>query len=145
MRYLTLGEVLELHHRIILRWGGASRIRDLGALESAVAQPRMTIGGSDLYIDIAAKAAALCLSLIRIIRLWTGTSGWGMLPWRHSCCSMAARSRLRPTSKSRSCCQWHLAISLATTLLCGSGSTLSSDERRGIGLFVQTLKEGRRI
>ncbi len=100
----------------------------------------MTIGGSDLYIDIAAKAAVLCLSLIRIIRLWTGTSGWGMLPWRHSCCSMAARSRLRPTSKSRSCCQWHLAISLATTLLCGSGSTLSSDERRGIGLFVQTLK-----
>ncbi len=40
-------------------------IRDLGALESAVAQPRMTFGGSDLYIDIAAKAAALCLSLIQ--------------------------------------------------------------------------------
>ena len=65
MRYLTLGEVLELHHCIILRWGGASRIRDLGALESAVAQPRMTFGGSDLYSDIAAKAAALCLSLIQ--------------------------------------------------------------------------------
>lgn len=52
MRYLTLGEVLELHHRIILRWGGASRIRDLGALESAVAQPRMTFGGSDLCSDL---------------------------------------------------------------------------------------------
>ena len=65
MRYLTLGEVLDLHRRILLRSGGAGGIRDLGALESAVAQPRLTFGGAELYADIAAKAAALCFSLIQ--------------------------------------------------------------------------------
>jgi death-on-curing protein len=65
MRYLTLGEVLELHRRIILRWGGAAGVLDLRALESAVAQPRLAFGGSDLYPGVAAKAAALCFSLTR--------------------------------------------------------------------------------
>ena len=65
MRYLSLGEVLDLHRRIVARWGGAAGIRDLGALESAIAQPRMTFGGSDLYPDIVEKAAALCFSLIQ--------------------------------------------------------------------------------
>lgn len=65
MRYLTLGEVLELHRRIIARWGGAADVLDLRALESAVFQPRMSFGGTDLYPDAAAKAAALCFSLIR--------------------------------------------------------------------------------
>ena len=59
MRYLTLAEVLELHRRIIQQSGGAPGVRDLGALESAVAQPRMTFGGSDLYPGIVEKAAAL--------------------------------------------------------------------------------------
>lgn len=65
MRYLTLGEVLDLHRRIVARWGGAVVVRDLGALESAIAQPRMTFGGSDLYPDVVEKAAALCFSLIQ--------------------------------------------------------------------------------
>jgi death-on-curing protein len=65
MRYLTLGEVLELHRLIIARWGGVAGVRDLGALESAVAQPRMSFGGSDLYSDIVEKAAALCFSLVQ--------------------------------------------------------------------------------
>lgn len=65
MRYLTLGEVLELHRRVVAQTGGATALRDLGALESAVAQPRMTFGGEDLYPDLPAKAAALGFSLIR--------------------------------------------------------------------------------
>lgn len=65
MRYLTLGEVLELHGRVVAESGGATAIRDLGALESAVAQPRTTFGGEDLYPDLAAKAAALGFSLIQ--------------------------------------------------------------------------------
>ena len=65
MRYLTLGEVLELHRRITSRTGGATAVRDLGALESAVAQPRMTVGGADAYPTLAAKAGALGFSLIR--------------------------------------------------------------------------------
>jgi death-on-curing protein len=65
VRYLTLGEVLDLHDRLLQQWGGAAGLRDLGALESAVAQPRMTFGGVDLYADLPAKAAALAFSLIQ--------------------------------------------------------------------------------
>ena len=65
MRYLTLGEVLELHHRIIHQTGGASGVRNLAALESAVAQPRMTFEGKDLYPTIEAKAGALAFFLIQ--------------------------------------------------------------------------------
>jgi death on curing protein len=39
MRYLSLLEVLELHRQIIKQSGGAVGIRDLGLLESAIAQP----------------------------------------------------------------------------------------------------------
>jgi len=64
MRYLSLAEVMELHRRVLEQSGGAVGIRDLGALESAVAQPRMTFGGKDLYPSLAEKATALCLSLV---------------------------------------------------------------------------------
>jgi death on curing protein len=63
VRYLSLGEVVELHRRVVAQAGGASGLRNLGALESAVAQPRATFGGADLYPTLAAKAAALGYSL----------------------------------------------------------------------------------
>lgn len=63
-RYLSFAEVLELHRSVIERWGGASGIRDLGALESALAQPRQSFAGQDLYPDVTSKAAALCFSLV---------------------------------------------------------------------------------
>lgn len=46
MRSLSIPEVLELHERIIDTSGGASGVRDLGALESAVAQPHATFGAN---------------------------------------------------------------------------------------------------
>jgi death-on-curing protein len=64
MRYLTLGEVVALQQRIIAATGGAAGIRDLGALESAVAQPRASFGGEDLYPGVIEKAAALGFSLV---------------------------------------------------------------------------------
>jgi death-on-curing protein len=64
MRYLALSEVVELHRRLLEATGGAVGIRDLGALESAVAQLKMTVAGSDLYPSLAEKAAALCFSLV---------------------------------------------------------------------------------
>ena len=63
MRYLTLGEVVALHRAIIESTGGATGLRDLGALESAVAQPRATFDGLDLHTTVTAKAAALAYSL----------------------------------------------------------------------------------
>ena len=46
MRYLTLNETLELHRRIIAQSGGAPGVLNLSALESALAQPEMTFGGT---------------------------------------------------------------------------------------------------
>jgi death-on-curing protein len=64
MRYLALAEVVDLHRRLLEATGGAAGIRDLGALESALAQPKMTLAGSELYPTLAEKAAALCFSLV---------------------------------------------------------------------------------
>ncbi|MBH0204207.1 MAG: type II toxin-antitoxin system death-on-curing family toxin, partial [Nitrospira sp.] len=49
----------------MLQTGGAVGIRDFGALESAVAQPRMTFAGKDLHPTIAGKAASLGFSLVQ--------------------------------------------------------------------------------
>ena len=64
MRYLALGEVVELHRRLLEATGGASGIRDFGALESAIAQPKATFEGVDLYPTLVEKAAALGFSLV---------------------------------------------------------------------------------
>jgi death on curing protein len=63
MRYLTLGEVVELHRLVLAAAGGAPGIRDLGALESAAAQPRASFGGSDLHPTLIEKAGALGFAL----------------------------------------------------------------------------------
>ena len=64
MRYLSLPEVLEIHRRVLAQSGGAGGVRDLGAIESALTQPEMTFDGDDLYPTLAAKASAICFSLL---------------------------------------------------------------------------------
>ncbi len=64
MRYLSLNEVLDIYAKIMNQSGGAIGIRDIGAFESAIAQPRMSFGGNDLYPTIVEKAGALCFSLV---------------------------------------------------------------------------------
>jgi death-on-curing protein len=65
IRFLTLEEVLDLHRLVLGQFGGQAGLRDLGGLDSAVSQPRMMFGGSELYPDLAEKAAALGYSLVR--------------------------------------------------------------------------------
>jgi death-on-curing protein len=65
MRYLALGEVVDLHRRLLQATGGASGVRDFGVLESAIAQPKATFGGVDLYPTMIEKAAALAFSLVQ--------------------------------------------------------------------------------
>ncbi len=64
MRYLKLDEVLYLYRRLIERTGGSAGIHRLGALESALAQPRQTFEGAELYSTLAAKAGALGYFLV---------------------------------------------------------------------------------
>lgn len=63
MRYLSAAEILDLHRRVIQQSGGAEGLRDRGGLLSAVAQPKMTFGGDELYASVIDKAAVLAVSL----------------------------------------------------------------------------------
>ena len=63
MRYLTLGEVVALHRALVAATGGADGVRDFGALESALAQPKATFDGTDLYPSVVDKASALAYGL----------------------------------------------------------------------------------
>jgi len=65
MRHLAVEEVLFLHELVVADSGVSAGVRDEGALESALAQPRMTFGGQDLYPTLVDKAAALCFSLVQ--------------------------------------------------------------------------------
>jgi death-on-curing protein len=63
MRYLTVSEVLQMYRFVMETSGGTFGILSLDALESALAQPRATFGGNELYPTIVEKAAALGYSL----------------------------------------------------------------------------------
>ncbi|MBK9067088.1 MAG: Fic family protein [Gemmatimonadetes bacterium] len=65
MRYLTLGEVLELHGRLMARSGGQASLAHLPGLESALALPRQVFGGADLYPSLPEKAGILGFALIQ--------------------------------------------------------------------------------
>ena len=64
MRYLTLSEVLDLHRLVLQQSGGMAGVRDMNALQSAIAQPEMSFGGQDLYATLAEKAACLGFSIV---------------------------------------------------------------------------------
>ena len=65
-RFLSLEAVVRLHEDAISRYGGDAGIRDLGLLESALAQPRAMYGGQYLHPSLAEMAAAyvyhLCMN-----------------------------------------------------------------------------------
>ena len=63
MNYLTVEEVVRLHEMVIVRSGGLRGVKNLGLVESAVALPKQTFGGIDLYPTVVEKAAALGYSL----------------------------------------------------------------------------------
>ena len=58
INYLTLPDLLAMHIVLIKRYGGSDGVRDMGALESAVARPQ-----SGYYKDVIESAAALLESL----------------------------------------------------------------------------------
>jgi death on curing protein len=74
MRYLTRGEILALHTRILAQSGGRPGIREFGGISSAISQPRVSVGGADAYPTLIDKAAALGFALSQNHGLMTGTS-----------------------------------------------------------------------
>ena len=65
MRYITVSEVLEIYQGVMQQTGGLIGIRDIGALESALAQPYATFDRQEFYPGLAEKAATLGFSLIQ--------------------------------------------------------------------------------
>jgi death-on-curing protein len=63
--FLTLGDVLESHAQQIERYGGSDGIRDVGLLESAIAQPEAKFSGNYLHADIFEMAAAYLFHLVK--------------------------------------------------------------------------------
>lgn len=58
--YVTTADALFFHTQLIERYGGATGIRDLGALESALHRPQ-----TGYYETLVHEAAALCESLVQ--------------------------------------------------------------------------------
>jgi death-on-curing protein len=56
--FLELEDVLEFHEELLALHGGETGVRDLGLLESALAQPRAMFGGEYLHGDLFLMAAA---------------------------------------------------------------------------------------
>jgi len=65
VKYLTAEQILFIHSRLIDETGGSHGVRDVRLLESALARPRATFGGKDLYPDIFEKAAVLMESIVK--------------------------------------------------------------------------------
>jgi death-on-curing protein len=63
--HLDLAIVLEIHANVIEAFGGAAGIREQALLESAVAAPQATFGGSSVYADTVEIAAAYLFFLCR--------------------------------------------------------------------------------
>ena len=64
-KFLTLDEVLALHADQVERYGGALGVRDVGLLESAVAAPQATFGGSFLHPTLEEMAGAYLFHLVQ--------------------------------------------------------------------------------
>lgn len=65
MKYLHYKQTLFLYQKIMEASGGTVGLRDEGLLRSALARPKMTFGGQDLYPTLFDKVAVLGESLIK--------------------------------------------------------------------------------
>ena len=90
---ISVAQVSKIHSIAIEKFGGANGVRDLGGLQSALARPFQTFGGTDLNPTIFEKAAAIGESLIMNHPFIDGNKRTGVLamvssyPYRCSRCS----------------------------------------------------------
>lgn len=62
--FLSLDEILAIHHDTVEKFGGSHGLRNLNLLESAVYRPQSSFMGDDLYVSVFDKAAALMHSIL---------------------------------------------------------------------------------
>jgi len=64
VEFLTVEVVIALHQRQLDRFGGGAGLRDRGLLESAVAQPQASFGGTYAHDGLFAMAAAYLFHIV---------------------------------------------------------------------------------
>ncbi|SHK00655.1 type II toxin-antitoxin system death-on-curing family toxin [Desulforamulus aeronauticus] len=64
MKWLSIDYILKLHGKMSQRTGGATGLRDISLLQSAIYNAQATFDGQDLYPDIESKIAAVCYGVI---------------------------------------------------------------------------------
>ena len=62
--FLTFAEIIEIHDYQISHFGGASGVRDIELLKSAIGMPSATFGGEYLHPSIIEMAAAYLYHLV---------------------------------------------------------------------------------
>jgi death-on-curing protein len=65
LQFLELEDVLELHKAQLEMFGGSDGVRDMGLLQSALAQPQAGFGGQYFHGDLYEMAAAYLYSLVQ--------------------------------------------------------------------------------
>lgn len=63
--FLRVEDVLDLHAAQVTLYGGEHGVRDMGLLESAIAQPPAMFGGQHLHKDIFEMAAAYLFHIVQ--------------------------------------------------------------------------------
>ena len=65
MKLLSRDQIIKLHELCIEETGGSHGLRNEGMLDSALAAPLQSFGGTDLYPTIEQKAARLGYGLVK--------------------------------------------------------------------------------
>lgn len=79
IRFITVANVLTLHEKLLNQFGGAHGVRDMGLLESALAQPQSSFGGIFLHKNIYEMAAAYAFHIIKDHAFIDGNKRTGLL------------------------------------------------------------------
>ena len=79
VEFLTVEVVLALHQRQLERFGGGAGLRDRGLLESAVAQPQASFGGTYAHEGLFAMAAAYLFHIVSNHPFVDGNKRTGLL------------------------------------------------------------------
>ena len=77
--FLAVDDVILLHQKSLERFGGASGIRDVALLESAVEHVRMVLFGKPIYNDVFLIAAVYCFHIIKNHAFVDGNKRTGLL------------------------------------------------------------------
>ncbi len=79
IEFLTLEIVLALHQRQLERFGGGAGLRDRTLLESAIAQPETSFGGTYAHTGLCAMAAAYLFHIVSNHPFVDGNKRTGLL------------------------------------------------------------------